>query len=186
MSIKPSLLDHPFYREWEKGEVSQEALAVYHRSYADFIQRIPSYWQTVVNCFEPDSILGNSIVQEERDHIILWELWGKNFSIPDDFPRMWEVIDKFGAMPLSQLLGALQSFEIQQPEVARSKKDGLLRHYGFSEKDLRYFDAHMMEEKHIEYGRSLSSLYANQDEYNRGFTQGAELVYRSLDRFLQQ
>jgi pyrroloquinoline-quinone synthase len=186
MSTKPRLLDHPFYRAWEMGEVSQEALATYHRSYADFIQRIPSYWQTVVNSFQPESTLGTTIVQEERDHIILWELWGKTLKTPDDFPRLQNIIDAFDSMTPSELLGALHAFEVQQPEVARSKKDGLLRHYGFHERDLAYFDAHQMEERHIEYGRWLSELYANKDEYQDGYSRGAELVYKSLDHFMSE
>jgi pyrroloquinoline-quinone synthase len=184
MSIQPRLLNHPFYQAWTKGEVSRETLAVYHRSYADFIQQIPSYWQTVVNAFQPDSTLGTTVVQEERDHIILWESWGRSLPTPDEFPSLQEILHAFDDMTPSQLLGAIQAFEIQQPEVAMTKKEGLMRHYKFPQEELGYFDAHQYEEKHIEYGSWLAERYAVKEEYDEGFARGAELAYRSLDRFI--
>jgi pyrroloquinoline-quinone synthase len=184
MNIQPRLLDHPFYRAWTRGDVPRETLAAYHRSYADFIQRIPSYWQTVVNAFQPDLPLGATIVQEERDHIVLWESWGRNLAYPDLFPSLKNVILAFDGMTPSRLLGALQALETQQPEVTLAKREGLLRHYGFRREDLMYFDAHQLEEKHIEFGHWLAARFADPAEYNKGLTQGAELVYRTLDGFM--
>lgn len=184
MSIQPRLLDHPFYKAWTRGEVPREMLAAYHRSYADFIQRIPSYWQTVVNAFQPDLPLGMTVVQEERDHIILWELWGRNLAYPDQFPSLQNVILTLDGLSPSQLLGTLQAFETQQPEVTRAKKEGLMHHYGFRQEDLTYFDAHQLEEKHIEFGRWLAAGYADPKEYDEGLTRGAALLYRTLDSFI--
>jgi pyrroloquinoline-quinone synthase len=184
MSVQPRLLDHPFYQEWSRGEVSTETLAVYHRSYAEFIQRIPSYWQTVVNAFQPELPYGSTIVQEERDHIVLWETWGRRFPRPDDVPSLREILLAFETMTPSQLLGAIQAFEMQQPEVAATKIDGLVRYYGFAREDLKYFDVHLFEERHVRYGRDLAERYANRREFEEGFARGAELVYRSLDAFV--
>ena len=166
MQVQPRLLDHPFYVAWMKGEVSQKTLAAYHRSYAEFIQRIPSYWQTVVKAFQPHLTHTSSVVQEELHHIDLWEKWGKRFTPPDDFPRMQSVLDLLDGMTPSQLLGAIHAFEVQQPEVARTKKEGLLRHYGFRHEELRYFDEHENEECHLAYGRWLAGCFANPAEFN--------------------
>jgi len=177
------LLDHPFYRAWERGEVTREDLAVYHRSYADLVQYIPTYWQRVVNSLRPEHPTGITIIQEERDHILLWEAWGKGFAPPLDFPRLRESLAPLEAMTPSALLGALQAFERQQPEVARVKKESLLRHYGMREEDLAYFDVHMEEEPHIAFGSWLADRFADPKEFEDGFTRGAELFYRSLDEF---
>jgi pyrroloquinoline quinone (PQQ) biosynthesis protein C len=87
-------------------------------------------------------------------------------------------------MTPSELLGALHSFEIQQPEVAESKKDGLLKHYGFSEKDLKYFDEHMNEQDHISYGKYLKEEFADEEEFNKGFERGSELFFKNLNLFM--
>lgn len=183
MQAAPRLLDHPFYRAWERGEVTREELAVYHRSYADLVQRVPSYWQRVVSTLRPDHPTGTTIVQEERDHILLWEAWGKKFSPPDDFPSLKETLAEVDAMTPSALLGALQAFETQQPDVARVKKESLLRLYGMREEELTYFDAHIEEEPHIAFGSWLAYRFADQREYEEGFARGAALFYRSLDVF---
>jgi pyrroloquinoline-quinone synthase len=186
MTVQPRMLNHPFYQAWSRGEVSRETLAAYHRSYADFIQEIPSYWQVVVNAFQPDLPQGSTIVQEERDHILLWETWGRDLATPDEFPKLQPIMNAFSAMTPSQLLGAIQAFEMQQPEVARTKKEALVRHYGFSEGALEYFDEHVMEEKHIAYGTWLAEQFADRREFEEGFARGAELAYRSLDAFVVQ
>lgn len=183
MRETPRMLDHPLYRAWEKGEVSREDLAVYHRSYADFIQSIPLYWQRVLATFRPDDPNGARIVQEERDHILLWEAWGKDFPPPEDFPRLRDILTAFERLTPSELLGALQAFETQMPEVARIKKRTLMRQYGFPEDGLVYFDLHMREEPHIAFGSWLAYRFANTQEFEAGFENGAELIYSSLHPF---
>ncbi len=184
MSVHPRLLDHPFYQAWNRGEISTETLSAYHQSYGEFIKRFPSFWQRVVDTFQEDLPRGASIVGEESEHIPLWEQWGSHLSPPHSFPRMTELVDVFDHMTPSQLLGAIQAFEIQQPEVARTKKDGLRRFYGLREIDLAYFDEHLDESEHIAYGSWLGENFADRKEFNEGFEQGAELIYRSLDRFI--
>jgi len=184
MNVQPRLLDHPFYQAWTRGEVTREQLAIYHRSYAEFIQRMPDFWQRVVDAFQQETTPARDVVQDEKEHIPLWELWGKRLNPPEAHPTMQPVIDAFDGMTPSQLLGALQAFEIQQPEVARTKKEGLLRFYGYRAEDLLYFDEHQLEERHISYGKWLAWNLADREEYQEGFKRGAELVYRSLDSFI--
>ena len=165
------------------GEIPVSSLAAYHRSYDGFIQNVPGYWQRVVDAFEPGLRGESPVVCEERHHARLWELWGRRLTPPESFPRLDALLDSLDAMSPSALLGALQAFEIQQPEVARTKKQGLIDHYGFSPRELTYFDEHQKEEGHIAYGHLLAERHAQREEYEKGFREGAELVYRSLDLF---
>jgi hypothetical protein len=167
-----------------KGEIPVERLAAYHSSYHEFISRVPLYWQRVVEAFEPGFPGEHHVVREERHHILLWEEWGRRLKPPTVVPRLKSLLDSLDAMTPSELLGALQAFEVQQPEVARTKKEGLMAHYGFRSEDLAYFDEHQKEEGHIAYGRSLAARYADSKEFDEGFARGAELVYRSLDSFV--
>jgi len=181
--VRPRLLDHPFYQAWTRGELPLESLAAYHRAYTGFIARIPSWWDTVVTHFGETSLLARTVVKEEESHIELWKRWGRDLPEPVSPPSLAYTINAFDDLSPAGLLGALQSFEIQQPEVARTKKEGLIRHYGFSPNALQYFDEHQKEEKHINFGARIAEL-ANESEYAEGFALGASLVYRSLDEFV--
>ena len=97
---------------------------------------------------------------------------------------MNDVVAELDAMSSSELLGAIHAFEMQQPDVAVTKKEGLLCHYGYESAELKYFDEHMDEEAHIAFGRQLAKQSANQDEFKRGFDRGAEIFYNALDKYL--
>ena len=183
MSVQPRLLDHAFYRGWMKGEIPVETLAAYHRSYREFISRVPGYWQSVVDAFLPDFPGEHPVVREERHHVLLWDEWGRRLPPPGDFPLLSSLCGSLDAMTPSELLGALQAFEVQQPEVARTKKEGLMTHYRFEEGDLAYFDEHQKEEGHIAFGAGLASRFADQGEFAAGIGRGALLCFNSLDSF---
>jgi pyrroloquinoline-quinone synthase len=184
MRVHPRLLEHPFYQSWSNGDVSIEQLARYHRSYAEFIERIPSYWHTVVSAFQPHTVSGHPVIREEEEHIRLWSLWGEAIPAATDYPRLEKLIAALDVMTPSRLLGAIQAFELQQPEVAQTKKEGLLRHYGIRGEFLTYFDEHLKEEKHIAYGQWIADQFADRKEFAEGLETGAALVYESLDAFV--
>jgi len=184
MEVRPRLLEHPFYQAWTMGALSVEQLARYHRGYSRFIERLPSYWRTVIDAFGPDAA-GERIVREEQEHIDLWKLWGASLPPAADSPGMEATISAFDAMSPSALLGAIHVFEVQQPEVANTKREGLLRHYGCSPETLTYFDEHLHEERHIAYGLGLAERSADPELFTAGVRSGAEIVYASLNVFVQ-
>lgn len=185
MELKYRLLDHPFYQAWTKGEITKEQLSKYHKSYSEFIELMPKYWEKINKSFGITSTEGAQVVADEQNHIALWEKWSSKLPETNEFPRMEEVINSMETMTPSELLGAIQAFETQQPEVAETKKEGLLCHYGYDESETTYFDDHMEEEEHIQFGNSIKEKYANKEEYERGFNRGAELFYKGLDLFVE-
>lgn len=184
MELKYRLLDHPFYQAWSHGTVTLEQLSKYHKSYNEFIELMPKYWEKVNIAFNPDSRFGKRVVEDETRHIELWQQWAGNLPAVDSFPRMTEVIEALNAMTPSQLLGAIQAFEIQQPEVATTKKEGLLCKYGMNESETVYFDDHIEEEAHIAYGMSLKERFANKEEFNEGFEIASKLYYDGLTKYM--
>ncbi len=182
--MTPRLLDHPFYRAWIDGTVTPAQLADYHASYAQFIDAIPRYWQRVVDALDRDSPVGAAIVDEERQHIALWERWRTGLPETSRPHGMDDICEHFDALPPAALLGALHAFEVQQPEVALTKREGLIRWYGCAEADVTYFDAHLAEEPHLEYGRDLAARLVSHEEFEAGFARSAEVLFTSLDRFL--
>ena len=185
MDLKFRLLDHPFYQAWTAGEVTPEQLSNYHKSYAEFIELMPQYWEKISNAFAKDSELAKEVIADETGHIELWQKWFGRLPQTDSFPKMTEVINSMSNMTPSELLGAVQAFEMQQPEVAKTKKEGLILHYGFTEKETLYSDDHMVEEEHIQFGNYLRENFANKDEYQKGFDKGAELFYNGLNLFTE-
>lgn len=178
------LLNHPFYKDWTKGEVSLPQLANYHKSYSEFIELMPLYWQKINDGFQLNSPEAKEIVEDEQSHIDHWAKWAHRLPQIDSHNRMSELIDTLNEMTPSELLGAIQAFETQQPEVAETKKAGLLEHYGYKETDTTYFDEHMEEEEHIAYGNKIKEEHADAEEYEYGYNTGAKLFYDALDLFM--
>jgi len=185
MELTYRLLEHPFYQAWTMGDVTAEQLSAYHKSYNEFITEMPKYWTKIANAFGQTED-AQTIIDEETAHIDLWAKWESKLPAVNSFPRMNTVLTSFANMTPSELLGAVHAFEIQQPEVAKTKKEGLIKWYGFNDAETIYFDEHISEEDHIKFGNLLAETYANKEEFERGFKLGAELVYNGLDLFLDK
>jgi pyrroloquinoline quinone (PQQ) biosynthesis protein C len=145
---------------------------------------MPVYWQKVLDCLGVKEETGSEIVKEETEHIALWKRWSSQLESVSSFPAMTNVLGEFEKMNPSELLGALHAFEIQQPAVAKTKKEGLINYYGFTLETTIYFDEHMNEQKHILYGEKIAEIFADKKDFQNGFERGSELVYKSLDLFM--
>ncbi len=178
--LKFKLLEHPFYKAWENGEVSINKLSEYAYSYLEFIEMIPDYWKSILDNFPTSDYW---IVDEEKEHVELWKKWILKLPKPKSYPKLDELMNYFNSLNPSQLLGAIYSFEVQQPEIAKFKKACLIKFYNFREDDLIYFNEHMKEEKHLNVGKKIYEL-ANKDDFEIGFARASELLYKSLDNFL--
>ena len=183
MKIQKKLLDHPFYQLWTKGEITNEQLAKYSQSYFELIEEIPNLWSKAISGLNADSPESQKLIKEEIAHIELWNIF-KNKQMNTAHPGMSDVINELSEMNPSQLLGAIHSFEVQQPEVAKTKKEGLLKHYNFTETDTKYFDETMNEAEHIQFGKTIAEIHADKSDFEQGFAKGSEIFYNALDRFL--
>jgi pyrroloquinoline-quinone synthase len=184
MKLKYRLLEHPFYQAWNKGEISMEQLTKYAHSYLEFITQIPLMWSRIDKGLSINSDKIHTIIKEEENHIALWETWYSDMPSIVDYPSMQPLIDSFNRMTASELLGALHSFEIQQPEIAIQKKNVLKSFYNIEDEKLHYFDEHLMEEEHINYGKFIYENYANKKEFIIGAFDGSMSLYKNLDLFL--
>ena len=135
---KWALLKHPFYKAWEAGKLPQKALQAYASEYGAFIATMPQGWETLND---------RETAEEEREHIALWQDFaaGLNTSIEEaTLPAIKELVISaetlFGQSPTA--LGALYAFEVQQPETAKSKLEGLRAHYNLPASVEPYFDEH--------------------------------------------
>lgn len=183
MKIQKKLLNHPFYQLWTNGEITEVQLAKYSQSYFELIEEIPNLWSQAISGLNAGSFESQKLINEEIAHIELWNKF-KNKQISIAHPSLSDIVSELFEMNPSQLLGAIHSFEVQQPEVAKTKKEGLLKFYGFSESDTKYFDEHMNESEHIQFGKTLADEHADKTDFEYGFLKGSEIFYNALDRFL--
>jgi pyrroloquinoline-quinone synthase len=137
-----SLLKHPFYEAWTSGKLSVEALQVYAREYGAFIETLPEGWSTLND---------DETAQEEKEHIEMWEAFTRDIGTKSGLPELIETIAlartarQLFARPATAL-GALYAFEVQQPETALSKLDGLNKWYDLSDIGKVYFKIHSANE----------------------------------------
>ena len=136
------LNEHPFYRDWRAGTLPVERLAAYADEWAPFIAVVDAGW---------DRIGYPDYAAEERAHDALWQDFRAELGAagPMTLPHSKTLLavgeGAFASVPES--LGALYSFEVQQPKTATSKLEGLREHYAgtVGEAGLRYWVEHAVE-----------------------------------------
>ena len=136
------LNDHPFYTEWRAGTLPVERLAEYADEWAPFIGAVDAGW---------DRIGYPAYAAEEREHDELWSRFrgalGATCEMRRPQSRTLLAVGENAFASVPESLGALYSFEVQQPKTATSKLDGLREHYaGTVGTDAqRYFVEHAVE-----------------------------------------
>jgi len=184
MKLVQQLLEHPFYQAWNDGDVTEAQLASYAAAYQTFMDRVPTYWKRVIEGLEVNEATAEEVVTEESSHAELWSEWRAELPEAAEVPAMNELFDGLDGMSPSALAGALHAYELQQPEVAETKRKGLVDHFGFSGDSLDFFDEHAEhEDDHIAFGKVIRDKYADTEAFDRGFRKGSTLVYNSLDAF---
>lgn len=138
------LNQHPFYQAWRAGTLPIERLAAYAAEWAPFIGMLDRGW---------DRIGEPAYAQEEREHDELWsrfraalgEAAGGEMRLPQSRTLAAVGENAFEAVP--EALGALYSFEVQQPATGQSKLAGLREHYAGSVDThaQEYFREHAVE-----------------------------------------
>jgi pyrroloquinoline-quinone synthase len=118
------LNEHPFYTEWRAGTLPVERLAEYADEWAPFIGAVDGGWERIGY---PD------YAAEEREHDALWQDFRTALGATGEMQRPQSRTllavgeNAFASVP--EALGALYSFEVQQPATASSKLAGLREHY---------------------------------------------------------
>lgn len=135
---KWKLLKHPFYQAWEAGELPLPALQAYAEEYGAFISLMPSGWETLEDA---------ETVEEEQEHIDLWQDFAQALETKISEAKLPAIVsltantEKLFANRATAM-GALFAFEVQQPETASSKLDGLRQFYNVPKEAENYFIQH--------------------------------------------
>jgi pyrroloquinoline-quinone synthase len=196
-----NLLNHPFYKGWNAGSLSNETLKTYAKEYYHHVAAFPRYLSGIH--FKCDDLqirqvlLGNLIEEEqgEENHPELWKRFAQGLGVERSelnesakFASTHALVDGYYDLVKSDFatgLGALYAYERQTPEVAKSKIDGLIAHYSISEaQSLQFFTVHMEADQW--HSAECANLIENLDENCRpkaaaGAVTGAKLLWGFLD-----
>lgn len=153
-----NMLQHPFYRDWMEGKLSEAQLENYAMQYTPFVDAFPRFVSAA------HSLCENSTAREMLlDNLMDEE--GKTHSEPH--PQLWrnfhaslagqardnglekysyELRDTFMDICRSsfeEAIGALYAYESQIPQIATAKIEGLEKNYGIKDaKALEFFKVH--------------------------------------------
>jgi pyrroloquinoline-quinone synthase len=146
------LLDHPFYRRWERGELEAAELAAYAAQYRHLEAAQPELLRGVVDRMDGgpgrDAVL-RTLADEvgPPTHLELFDGFAAAVSAAPAPPTpatvaLLEVQRRQVAVSAATGLAALLAYELQVPEVAASKAEGLRAHHGMGTGGTRFWDLH--------------------------------------------
>lgn len=159
-----SLLKHPFYVKWTKGELTMDDMRVYAKEYFELARRVPGIVERVRRRAvekRPDLLpFIDENIREETEHVGLWKRFAGSLGISErellSYRPSAKVVE--AVMELEQAadgtfeegVAVMYALERELPEIARTKKEGLCKFYGLTGADAHiYFDEHLKEEKHL-------------------------------------
>jgi pyrroloquinoline-quinone synthase len=154
-----SILEHPFYQAWTRGELTRDQLVTYARIYYPHVEAFPRYLEAAIAHAEDGRIraeLADNLTDERGNpapHDALWLDFAegvgadrRDVTAATPHPAASAIVATFGGLARESLatgVAALYAYESQQPEVSCSKAAGLRAHYGITdEKTLEYFAVH--------------------------------------------
>lgn len=163
------LLDHPFYRRWEAGELGEGELGSYAAQYRFFEAQLPGFLASLAARVTPSqrgAIEAN--LADEVDgpvtHLALFDAFAEGVQAPAEqiSPAMAALVDLYERAvdeDPSFALGVLAGYEIQAAEVAVTKGEGLRQHYRVPEASVTFWDVHgTIEQDHAALALEAASL----------------------------
>jgi pyrroloquinoline-quinone synthase len=158
-----NVLAHPFYRRWECGELTRAELGYYAGQYRHAVVALAEAAAAAAPLAGPEH------AEEERAHVALW----------DDFAAEVGVVAKqqpnaataecaqawTSASEELEALAILYAVESGQPDVSRTKLEGLAQHYGIDAGSpaAAYFALHAERDvEHAVHSRTLLEEHARE------------------------
>jgi len=189
-----SLLEHSFYRRWERGEVSIAELANYASQYRHFENYLPGFLESLVAALPEGTsreLVAANLADEMGDplpHVQLFERFAAavGAGAAEPSPAMADLLATYDALldrgPLHGLAGFL-AYECQAAGVARSKADGLRRHYGLDEHAISFWEHHAeVDVRHADWAVSaLSEISGTTQGLAASLREGADAWWAFLD-----
>lgn len=200
---KHHLLSHSFYTRWQSGELTLDELRGYSKEYFPFekeFSRFVSAIHSRTESLETRQQLLENLIHEERgekNHPALWQDFARGLGVEDEdlhshfhsdetqhLLRTFRTLCNEG--DAVEGLAALYAYERQQPDVARQKIEGLIRHYGIDQDStLEFFRTHQTTDVyHSETEAAILEKLCVDEESKQKALQAAEKALLALNEFL--
>jgi pyrroloquinoline-quinone synthase len=162
-----NVLEHPFYQRWNAGELTASELQLYAGEYRHAVLALAqASAEAAEAAAEPHRAGLLRHADEEASHLALWDGFaaaaGSDPAGAGEGPASPETAACVSAWTagegLLEHLAVLYVLEAGQPEISRTKIEGLTAHYGYSPEGpaTEYFRVH--ETLDVEHGRQASEL----------------------------
>jgi pyrroloquinoline-quinone synthase len=166
-----NVLEHPFYQRWSAGELSAEELGLYAGEYREAVVALAHASSLAAQKAGSEHAPGLARhADEEASHVELWDQFAREtgrrcsdtqtrgpqlgmLAETDDCATAWTAGER-----LLEHLAVLYAIEASQPEIARTKLDGLSEHYGYRPEGpaVEYFTLHeRLDREHARQAREL-------------------------------
>ena len=163
-----NVLEHPFYRRWECGELSRGELTAYAGEYRHAVVALADTAKTAA------PVAGHEHAEEERSHVELWDNFAAAVDAEPGPARLDGTVKCVTAWTAAsdpiEALGILYAIEAGQPDVSKTKLDGLIQHYGFEREGAAtwYFTLHAeRDHEHAAHSRELLERHARPEDADR-------------------
>ena len=197
------LLNHSFYQSWNEGSLSLETIREYSSQYFKHVSAFPRYLSAIHSNCDPigtRKILLENLNDEEmgpEDHPELWMRFAEGMGNTRDevknavlMEETEELVNTFNQLSRSEDylkgLAALYCYESMQPEISKTKKEGLQNIYGIKDEEtLKFFTVHMQaDEWHREVIRNLLVELCNSKEKKEDVLDAVNSALGALNNFL--
>lgn len=182
------VLQHPFYKRWSDGELTEAELADYSGQYRHAVEAIATLSAAAASELPHRPEL-SSHAAEERDHVRLWDGFVTASGGDADARASAETGECVRAWTASgdaaELLARLYAIESGQPAISKTKRAGLAQHYGVGDgHGNAYFRVHEQADvEHAAEGRELIERRLNGADEDR-LVAAAESAFRANWRLL--
>jgi pyrroloquinoline-quinone synthase len=203
--LAQDLLQHHFYQLWSAGMLSLDILKEYAVQYYQQVKNFPrclSATHSITEDFATRKILLENLSDEENDdekggiinHIQLWKNFCLGLGLSDEqvekaeiMPKTQELINTFSELSRESTeagLGALYAQEHQYAKISESKRCGLQKFYGISNKDtVKFFSVH--EKADIWHAEQLEKILNSVDDSKKSsIVEAGKKAMTALNGFL--
>jgi pyrroloquinoline-quinone synthase len=146
-----NVLEHPFYQRWSAGELGEQELALYAGEYRRAVVALADASLAAAEKAGPAHREGlRRHAAEETAHVSLWDEFAS--ACGTDLARSGSELEGTGTCvrswkageSLLEHLAVLYAIEASQPEISKTKLEGLREHYGYIEEGpaTEYFSVH--------------------------------------------
>jgi pyrroloquinoline-quinone synthase len=164
-----NVLEHPFYQRWSAGELSAEELVCYAGEYGHAVvalARASARAKAKAGSAHEAGLRHHA--EEEDAHVALWDEFARATAAsasqapPAGEPALAEtqacVTAWIAGEDLLEHLAVLYAIEAGQPEMSKTKLEGLSAHYGYSDEGpaTEYFRVHELRD--VEHARQAGDL----------------------------